>query len=138
MSEHYEIIGQAHGEPRPAGCVGVRVHLRLSGCPSRPWSHSLGAHLATELSGHAAVGHLRININEIVQGDEIVLEGVEATEASALAQSLARAVDAANKPATPEPTPARTRNVTQRDADAIAGKVLSAESEEQSRVEHRQ
>lgn len=138
MSEHYQIIGQAHGEPRPVGRVGVRVHLRLSGCPGRRWSHTLGAHLATELSGHAAVGHLRININEIVQGDEIVLEGVEASEVPALAEPLGRAVDAANKAATPEPTRARTRNVTQRDADAIARKVVVAESEEQSRVEHRQ
>lgn len=138
MSEHFEIIGQAQGEPRPAGCVGVRVHVRLSGCPRRSWSHTLGAHLATELSGHAAVGHLRINVNEIVQGDEIVLDGVEATEATALAHALGRAVDAANKAATPEPTPARTRNVHQREADAIAGKLLVAESEEQSRVEYRQ
>jgi hypothetical protein len=138
MSEHYEIIGQAHGEPRPAGCVGVRVCVRLSGCPSRRWSHALGARLATELSGHAAVGHLQININKIVQGDEIVLEGVEASEAPALTEPLGRAVDAANKAATPEPTRARTGNVTQRDADAIAEQVLVAESEEQSRVQHRQ
>lgn len=74
MSEHYEIIGQARGEPRAAGCVGVRVRVQLSGCPSRRWSQALGGRLATELAGHAAVGHLRINITEIVQGDEIVLE----------------------------------------------------------------
>jgi hypothetical protein len=121
MSEHYEIIGQAHGEPRPSGCVGVRVWVRLSGCPSRPWSHAFGAHLATELSGHAAVGHLRINVNEIVQGDQIVLEGVESSEAPALAQPLQRAVDGANQAATREPY--RERNVTQRDADAIAGQI---------------
>ena len=138
MSEHYEIFGQAHGEPRPVGCVGARVRVRLSGCPSRRWTHVLGAHLATALSGHAAVGHLQINIDKIVQGDEIVLEGVEASEAPALPEPLGRAVDAANKATTAEPTRARTGHVTQRDADAIAGKVSIGESEEQSRVEHRQ
>ena len=41
MSEHHEIIGQARGEPRAAGCVGVRVRVRLSGCPSPRWSQAL-------------------------------------------------------------------------------------------------
>ena len=121
MSEHHEMIGQARGEPRAAGCVGVRVRVRLSGCPSPRWSQALAGRLATELAGHAAVGHLRININEIVQGDQIVLEGVESSEASALAQPLQRAVDGANQAATREPY--RERNVTQRDADAIAGQI---------------
>ena len=104
-----------------AGCVGVRVRVRLSGCPSRWWSQALAGRLATELAGHAAVGHLRININEIVQGDQIVLEGVESSEATALAQPLQRAVDGANQAATGEPN--RKRNVTQREADAIAGQI---------------
>ena len=121
MSEHYEIIGQARGEPRAAGCVGVRVRVDLSGCPSRRWSKAMAGRLATELVGHAAVGHLRININEMVQGDQIVLEGVESREASALAQPLQRAVDGANRAATDEPN--QERNVTQREADAIAGQV---------------
>lgn len=125
MSEHYEIEGHAHGEPRPAGCVGVRIRVRLSGHPSRRWSLAFGARLATELSGHPAIGHMRINVNEIVHGDEIVLDGVEPSEASALAQPLRRAVDAANKATTSEPDPAR--NATQREADAIAGQILVTE-----------
>ncbi len=125
MFEHYEIISHARGEPRPAGCVGVRVYVRLSGRPSRGWSQALGARLATELTGHAAVGHLRININEIVQGDQIVLEGVEPSEAPGLAQPLQRAVDSANQAATSEPH--QPPNVTQREADAIAGQILANE-----------
>ncbi len=121
MSEQHEIIGQAGGEPRAAGCVGVRVRVRLSGCPSRQWSQALAGRLATDLAGHASVGHLRININEVVQGDQIVLDGVESSEATALAQSLQRAVDGANQAATGEPN--RGRNVTQREADAIAGQI---------------
>ncbi|MBV9196048.1 MAG: hypothetical protein JO168_18080 [Solirubrobacterales bacterium] len=126
MYEHYEIIGEARGEPRPAGCVGVRVRVRLSGHPSRRWAHAFGARLATELSGHAAVGHLRINTAEIVQGDEIVLDGVEPSEAPGLAQPLRLAVSSANEAATREPEPAR--NATQREADVIAGQISLTES----------
>jgi hypothetical protein len=121
MSEYYEIISHARGEPRPAGCVGVRVYVRLSGSPSRGWSQALGARLATELTGHAAVGHLRININEIVQGDQIVLDGVESIEASSLAQPLQRAIDGANEASTTHPHEAP--NATQKEAEAIAGKM---------------
>ena len=121
MSEHHEIIGEARGEPRAVDCVGVRVRVRLSGCLSRRWSQALAGRLASELAGHTAVGHLRININEIVQGDQIVLEGVESSQATVLAQPLQRAVDGANQAATREPN--RNWNVTQREADAIAGQI---------------
>ena len=121
MSEHYEIVSHARGEPLPAGCVGVRVCVPLSGRPSRQWSHAFGGHLATELTGHRGVGHLRINIDQIVQADEIVLEGVEQDEASALAEPLQRSIDAANQSAEAEPNSAR--NVTQREANAVAARV---------------
>jgi len=49
---------------------------------------------ANELVGHATVGYLRLN--EIVQGDQIVLDGVEHQEAPALAVALCRAIDATN------------------------------------------
>ena len=124
MSEYYEIISHARGEPRPAGCVGVRVYVRLSGRPSRGWSQALGARLATELTGHVAVGHLRINVNEIVQGDQIVLDGVEPSEAPALTASLQRAIDGANHASTTPPRQAR--NATQQEAQAIAGQVDAA------------
>ena len=125
MSEHYEIISHARGEPRPAGCVGVRVYVRLSGCPSRSWSRALGARLATELTGHAAVGHLRININEIVQGDQIVLDGVESSEAPALAQPLQRAIDGTNQAARSDSHQAA--NATPQEAEAIAGQIAATE-----------
>ena len=121
MPEHYEIISQARGEPRPAGCVGVRVRLRLSGCPSPRWSRAFGGHLATRLTGHPGVGHLRVNVSEIVQGDEIVLDGVEPGEAQALAEPLRDAIDCANQVAVADPKSAC--NVTQRQADAIAGQI---------------
>src|SRR4051795_10225784 len=95
MSEQYRIVGEGRGEPLPAGRVGVRVRIPLSGCPSRRWSRDLSARLTNELVGHEAVGHLRLN--DIVQGDQLVLEGVEAREAPALADALRRAVDATNR-----------------------------------------
>ena len=118
MSEDYRIVSRARGEPLPEGRVGVRVRVRLSGCPSRRWSRDLGARLIRELSGHAAVGHLRLNVNDLVQGDQIVLEGVEASEATELAGALQRAVDAANRAGVD--TPNQPGNVTQGEADSIA------------------
>ncbi len=82
------------GEPLTPGHVGVRVRVQLNGCPSRAWSRQLQARLAAELVGHAAVGHLRLG--EIIQGDEIVLDGVEQRETAALANALRRTVDATN------------------------------------------
>jgi hypothetical protein len=121
MHEDHRIISEAHGEPLPAGRVGVRVSVRLSGHPSRRWSRDLAARLARELTGHRAVGHLRLNVNEIVQGDQIVLEGVEGQEAPELAAALQRAVDAANQAIADEPK--RPGNVSQQEADAIASEV---------------
>ena len=121
MSEHYEIINHARGKPRAAGCVGVRVLVPLSGCPSRRWTHAFGGHLVTELTGHAAVGHLRINLDELVHGDQIVLEGVEPGEASALGEPLRRAVDAANRAEADQAN--RPPNVTQAEADAVASQI---------------
>ena len=125
MSEDYRIVSQAQGEPLPAGSVGVRVRIRLSGCPSREWSRRLSGHLARELLGRRSVGHLRLNINDIVQGNEIVLEGVEAEEAASLARALQRAVDAANETSTNMPGP--SRNVSQKQADDIASRITLGE-----------
>jgi hypothetical protein len=121
MSEDHEIVGESHGEPLPAGRVGVRVRLKLSGCPSGRWSSALSANLYREFLGHAAVGHLRLD--EIVQGDEIVLEGVEESEAQTLAGTLRRAVDATNEALTREADP--TAKVAQEQADGIARQVDS-------------
>ncbi len=119
MTEHYGIVGPARGEPLPAGRVGVRVRVPLSGCPSPRWSRDLSARLTNELVGHAAVGHLRLN--DIVHGDHIVLEGVEEREATLLSDALARAVTATN--ATCPTEPPQTANVPQPRADAIANEM---------------
>jgi hypothetical protein len=119
MSEQHRIVGPATGEPLPGGRVGVRVRIPLSGCPSRRWSRDLSARLSNELVGHPAIGHLRLN--DIVQGDQIVLEGVEEREAPLLSNPLARAVTATNAECTTDPEPAA--NVPQPRADAIAGTI---------------
>jgi hypothetical protein len=119
MTEHHRIMGAARGEPLPDGRVGVRVRIPLSGCPSPRWSRDLSARLTNVLVGHAAVGHLRLN--DIVQGDHIVLEGVEEREAPLLSGALARAVTATNAQCPTEPQGAT--NVPQPRADAIAGEL---------------
>lgn len=119
MSEHHQILSDARGEPQAEGSVGVRVRVQLSGCPSSQWSCSLRVNLSNELAGHAAVGHMRLN--DIVQGDQIVLEGVEAREASTLAGSLQRAVEATNRAGINAQNP--RRNMAQKDADAVAHEI---------------
>ena len=119
MSEHHQIVSDARGEPLPAGSVGVRVRVQLSGCPSSQWSHALRVNLSNELVGHAAVGHMRLN--DIVQGDQIVLDGVEASEAPTLAGSLQRAVEATNQAGIGGQNP--TANVAQEEADAVAHQI---------------
>jgi hypothetical protein len=121
MPEHYRIVGASHGEPLPEGRVGVRVRVPLSGCPSRRWSHDLKARLTNELVGHPAVGHL--HLDNIVQADQIVLDGVEDREAPLLSHALKRAIDATNAACSLE-TP-RSANVPQREAEAIAHKLTN-------------
>jgi len=116
MSETHQIAAAPRGEPLEAGRVGARVRVSLTGAPSPRWSRALGAQLANQLSGHAAVGHLRLG--ELVQGSDLVLEGVEEHEAPALGDCLERAVAATNACVAAEPT--RPRNMPQAAADAIA------------------
>jgi hypothetical protein len=118
MSEDHQIVSRARGEPLPEGSTGLRVRVQLSGCPSRRWSRAFAAQLNRELVGHAAVGHLRLNVSDIVQADQIVLEGVEKREAPALGDALERAIDAANRASTDAPNP--PPNMAQKEADGIA------------------
>ncbi len=120
MAERHTIISEARGEPLPSGRVGVRLFVPLSGSPSARWSRDLSARLTTELTGRSAVGHLRLN--DIVQGDHIVLEGVEEREASNLADALRRAVDATNDACEDRPDPPN-ENMPRHTADAIAQRV---------------
>jgi hypothetical protein len=120
MLEDYRIVSPPRGEPRAAGAVGVRVRIRLSGAPSRRWSRDMGARLTRELVGHPGAAHLRMKLDDLVQGDEIVLDGVEDHDASGLATALRRAVDAANDHAEQaDPTP----NISQGEADALASHI---------------
>jgi ribosomal protein S27AE len=126
MSEDYRIISSARGEPRALGETGVCVRVQLSGCPSRRWSRDLVARLTRELVGHPSSAHLRVNVDDLVQRDEIVLDGVEDRDAVGLAAALRRAVDAANHASVEEPD--RVPNVTQAEADSVANHMPVGES----------
>ena len=125
MSETHQIAGAPRGEPLAAGRVGARVRVPLTGAPSPRWSRALCGHLANELTGHAAVGHLRIR--EVVQGSDLVLEGVEEGEAPALGACLERAVAATN--AAPDPAEPPSVNMPQAAADSIAVQVSATPSQ---------
>jgi hypothetical protein len=71
------------------------VRVPLDSPPSARWSTALTAQLAVALTGHPAVGHLRLN--GVVQGAELVLEGVETPEAGLLGPVLRNAIEAANR-----------------------------------------
>jgi hypothetical protein len=118
MSEEHQIVGLARGEPLPAGRVGVCLRFPLSGSPTPRWSRNLSARLAQELIGRPAVGHL--HLNEIVHGQEIVLEGVESDEALHIAGAVERAVDAANTDCADTEDVDQSKNVSQSDADSVA------------------
>jgi hypothetical protein len=120
MAERHTIVSEARGEPLPTGRVGVRLFVPLSGSPSGRWSRDLSARLTTELTGQSAVGHLRLN--DIVQGDQIVLEGVEEREAPSLADALQRAVDATNN-ACEDRIEQPNENMPRDTADAIAHRI---------------
>jgi len=124
MSEHHEIAGPAQGEPLPEHRVGACIRVPLDSAPSARWSRALNAHLATALTGHPAVGHLRLN--HLVQGSEIVLEGVETAEADALGPALRDAVAAANGSCGSEPGASGPPNMNQQEADRLAKAVSAA------------
>jgi hypothetical protein len=95
----------------------VRLRIPLSGAPSRRWSHDLSARLTVELTGHPNVGHLVLN--DVIQGHEIVLDGVESGEVEALAAAIEDAVEATNRACADAPddaVPMKSRE----EADAIA------------------
>jgi hypothetical protein len=121
MPEKHRVAGPPRGEPLAAGRVGARVRIPLSGTPSPRWSRVLAARLSTALVGHPAVGHL--GLEELVQGADIVLEGVEAAEAGRIAPALVGAIEAANRDSEHGEQSAREqeRNMSQDEADSIAG-----------------
>ena len=132
MSENYRIISPPRGEPRAVGNTGVCVRVQVSGYPSRRWSRDLGARLTSELVGHPSAAHLRVNVDDLVQGDEIVLDGIEDRDTAGLADALRRAVDAANHAVVEEPD--RAPNVTQGEADAVASHMSLGVSRRQAAI----
>jgi hypothetical protein len=79
MVESYRIISQPDGEPRPAGCVGARVRVQLSGFPSRRWSRVLAVALQRALDAANAAAP--------TNGDEA--PNMTQQEAHAVAQEVA-------------------------------------------------
>lgn len=122
MGEIHRVAGPPRGEPLPAGRVGARVRIPLSGTPSPRWSRVLTARLGTSLVGHSAVGYLELG--QLVQGADIVLEGVEPAEAPRIGPALSAAIEAANRDDRDEQAGGEAdRNMSQEDADAIAGRI---------------
>ena len=120
--EQHRIVGPARGEPRPAGEVGARVRVPLSGTPSARWAEALRSHLTAALAGHSHVGHVRLN--SLVQGATVVIEGVEPEEAERLGPVLQHAVADANRSAGPHPdAESGGPNMPQARADEIAALV---------------
>jgi hypothetical protein len=135
MAEEHTIVGPAKGEPLPMGRIGVRLRIPLSGGPSPRWSRDLSARLSAEFIGHANVGHLVLN--DVVQGHEIVLDGVESGEADVLAGAVERAVAATNRACADAPddsVPLKPRE----EADAIARTVAERQRLDGEGVSERQ
>jgi len=76
------------------------------------------ARLATSLTGHAAIGHLKLD--HLVQGSDIVIEGVESGEAEHLGPVLRAAIEAANGACDCDPVLELPRNMPQARADELA------------------
>jgi hypothetical protein len=118
--ESHHMTGGACGEPLAPGQVGARVRVPLTGTPSAEWSRAFTAHLTQHLTGHHHVGHL--HLDHVVQGSDLVLDGVEDPEAGALGTCLHRAVEAANG-ACHDDRPSEPGNMSRQQADAIAHQV---------------
>jgi len=120
MIETHHMTGDACGEPLASGQVGARIRVPLTGTPSAEWSRAFTAHLVRHLTGRDHVGHL--HLDHVVQGKDLVLEGVEGPEAAALGTCLDRAVEAANCACLDE-RPSEPGNMSRQEADAIAHQV---------------
>ena len=121
MSECHYIAAAARGEPLPHGRVGARVRVPLSGTPTSAWSRLMCGHLAAALVGHGPVGHL--HVDDIVQGAEIVLDGVEDGEATRLGHAIREAVGAANRASERMERPVERFNMEQAHADRVAAEL---------------
>jgi hypothetical protein len=127
MAETHQMLGEILGEPLAAGHVGARVRVPLTGVPTPRWTRVFGAHLMQDLVGHRNVGHL--HLNDLVQGRDLVLEGVEEKEAAALGPCLRHAIDAANRACAGEPA-RQEPNMTPQEAQGIAHRVVAGRVED--------
>jgi hypothetical protein len=118
MAERHVIAGPPRGEPLPAGHVGARVRVPLSGTPSSAWAEAFTAALSTRLTGHRGVSHLRLA--HAVQGGELVLEGVQLADASHLGSAVRAAIGAANAGRERAERGPEADNMEQEEADRIA------------------
>jgi hypothetical protein len=118
MGETHNIVGPAQGTPQSAGQTGACIRLPLDAAPSPRWSKAFAAHLATDLVGHASVGHLRLDT--VVQGAEIVLEGVEPAEAEALGRVVRTAIDETNQAAPDDDGPKPPFSMPPAEAEGVA------------------
>jgi len=121
MLEEHHVAGIPRGEPLPPDAVGVRIRVPLTGTPSARWSRIVSARLVAELAGHPQFGHLRLD--RMVQGAELVLEAVEASEADSMGAALARAIQAANRAVEVPDVPA-VGNVSREEAERIAQRLV--------------
>ena len=121
MTERHAIAGPARGETLSSGRVGAGVRLSLDSAPTPRWSDAMSARLAASLTGHAAIGHLKLD--HLVQGSDIVIEGVEPGEAEQLGPVLRAAIEAANGACDCDPIIEQPRNMPQERADELARSV---------------
>lgn len=121
MAETHHIVGPPRGEPLPAGRVGARIRVPLSGTPSADWSRVLTARLTAALTGHQAVGHLQLG--GVIHGADIVLDGVEAAEASRLGDAIGGAVTAANRGGAQAVAGEQAQNMSREQANDIARQI---------------
>jgi hypothetical protein len=121
MTERHAIAGPARGETQSSGCVGARVRVPLDSAPTPRWSGAMSARLVASLTGHVAVGHLKLD--HVVQGSDIVLEGVEPAEAEQLGPALLASIEAANRICDAELAVEEPRNMPQIQADELARSV---------------
>jgi hypothetical protein len=118
LPEQHHVTGTAKGEPLAAGQTGARVRIPLDTPPSPRWSNALASALMTRLAGHPAVGHL--HLDNVVQGAEIVLDGVEPREAELLGPVLLEAIEAANRVCPDATEQTGPPNMDQAEAEKVA------------------
>jgi hypothetical protein len=118
MEEH-RFIAAPRGEPMSDARAGARVRIALDSPPGPRWSDAFASHLTRELMGMPGVA--RLSLDHAVQGDDVVLEGVELEEGQRIGPALKASLEAANRAcARPAPDEERPRNMDQATADRVA------------------